>query len=238
MSAGIRLSLGSHEEIGIVSHPLVSESDDTARDKYDWAGKPSTSTPEVMRQYDEFAATYDDTLLSKWGYQAPAMAAELLARHAPLPSTVLDAGCGTGLTGRELRRVGFESVQGVDISTSSLELAASKGVYRALVRADLQEPLPFLNDTFDAAICVGVLSYISGDGLLRELCRVTRQGGVAVLSHRTDLVRARSFGDMLAKLATDGLWSPVFQSNPLPYLPGHPDFADHIHVQYFVFRVR
>jgi predicted TPR repeat methyltransferase len=216
----------------------MSDSDDSTRDKYDWAGKPSTSTPEVMRQYDEFAATYDDTLLSKWGYQAPATAAELLARHTPLQSTVLDAGCGTGLTGHELHRVGFGSVQGVDISASSLVLAAKKGVYRSLVRADLQESLPFLNDTFDAAVCVGVLSYICGDGLLRELCRVTRPGGVVLLSHRSDLVVARSFGDVLAKLATDAVCSPVFQSNPLPYLPGHPDFADHIRVQYFVLRVR
>jgi predicted TPR repeat methyltransferase len=83
--------------------------DDSTRDKYDWAGKPSTSTSEVMRQYDEFASTYDETLLTQWGYQAPAMAAELLARHMPLQSTVLDAGCGTGLTGHELHRVGFEA---------------------------------------------------------------------------------------------------------------------------------
>ena len=213
-------------------------SDNSTRDQYDWAGKPSTSTPEVMRQYDEFAATYDETLLSQWGYAAPATAAELLARHLPVQSTVLDAGCGTGLTGRELHRVGFNSVQGVDISTSSLGLAAIKGVYRALVRADLQAPLPFHTDTFDAAICVGVLSYISGDGLLRELCRVTRPGGVVLLSHRTDLVAARSFKEVLAKLTTAGHWSPLFESDPLPYLPGHPDFADHIHVQYFVLQVR
>ena len=40
-------------------------SDDSIRDRYDWAGKPSTSTPEVMRQYDEFAATYDPEVFAK-----------------------------------------------------------------------------------------------------------------------------------------------------------------------------
>jgi methyltransferase-like protein 27 len=64
----------------------------------------------------------------------------------------------------------------------SLENAASKGVYRSLVRADLLEPLPFLDYTFDAAICVGVLSYITGDNLFRELCRVIRKGGILLLS--------------------------------------------------------
>jgi predicted TPR repeat methyltransferase len=191
-----------------------------------------------MQLYDDFAPTYDDTLLSKWGYEAPATAAEMLARHIPLESTVLDAGCGTGLTGEELHRVGFAAVHGADISLPSLEIAKRKGVYRSVVRADLLKPLPFSNDTFDAAICVGVLSYISGDTLFQELCRVIRKGGVIVLSHRTDLIASRAFGDVLRKLEIEGLWSPVFQSTHLPYLPRHPDFGDKIQVQYFVLKVR
>ena len=43
--------------------------EDSSPEKYDLAGKPSTNTPEVMHLYDEFAPTYDDTLLSKWGYE-------------------------------------------------------------------------------------------------------------------------------------------------------------------------
>jgi len=212
--------------------------EDSVRDKYDWAGKPSTNPAEVMRQYDEFAPTYDETLLSQWGYEAPATAAELLARHTTLGSIVLDAGCGTGLTGRELHRVGFDCVHGADISAPSLQIAARKGVYRSLVRADLVKPLPFSSDRFDAAICVGVLSYISGEELFRELCRVTRTGGVILLSHRTDLIAARSFGDLLRRLEAAGLWSSLLQSSGLPYLPRHPDFGDKIQVRYFLLRVR
>lgn len=216
----------------------ASSSEDSVRDKYDWAGNPSTNAREVMRQYDEFAPTYDETLLSKWGYRAPAEAAALLARHIRLESVILDAGCGTGLTGIELHRIGFEALHGVDISTPSLQIAASKRVYRSLVRTDLLKPLPFLSDTLDAAICVGVLSYISGEELLRELCRVTRNSGVILLSHRTDLIAARSFIDLLRRLESDGLWSPLAQSGPLPYLPRHPDFGEKIQVQYFALSVR
>ena len=207
------------------------------RDKYDWAGKPSTNAPEVMRQYDEFAPTYDDTLLREWGYRAPAEAAQLLAAHMSLRSVVLDAGCGTGLTGRELQRVGFAAVHGMDISAPSLRLAAHKGVYRTLVRADLLKPLPYASDTFDAAICVGVLSYVSGEQLFRELCRVTRPGGALLFSHRTDLIAARSFDELLRRLEAEGLWSPQMRSGSLPYLPGHPDFGSGIQVQYFVLLV-
>jgi predicted TPR repeat methyltransferase len=207
------------------------------RDRFDWAGKPSTDSAEVMQQYDEMAPTYDETLLNDWGYQAPAVAAALLARFVDLKSTILDVGCGTGLSGRELKRVGFETVRGVDISTPSLENAAQKAVYESLVRTDLLKPLPFANNSFDGAVCVGVLSYISGDGLFREMCRVVRPGGALVLSHRTDLVVERKFGQLLASLEAEGLWSALQTSGNLPYLPGHPDFGTGIEVQFFTLKV-
>jgi len=207
------------------------------RDKYDWAGKPSTDSAAVMQQYDEMAPTYDATLLNGWGYQAPAVAAELLARYVDLQSTVLDVGCGTGLTGHELRRVGFATLRGTDISAASLQAAANKDVYESLVRADLMEPLPFADDSFDAALSIGVLSYITGEGLFRELCRIVRPGGILVLSHRTDLVVQREFGKLLAAIAVQGLWSTVATSANLPYLPGHPDFGTQIEVQFFILKV-
>jgi predicted TPR repeat methyltransferase len=207
------------------------------RDRYDWAGKPSTDSAEVMQQYDEMAPTYDATLLNDWGYQAPAAAADRLARCVDLQSTILDVGCGTGLTGRELKRVGFHRLRGVDISAPSLHSAAQKRVYDSLIRADLMQPLPFSDNSFDGAICVGVLSYISGDGLFREMCRVVRASGTLVLSHRTDLVIQREFGKLLARLETQGLWSVVEISANLPYLPGHPDFGTGIEVQFFTLKV-
>jgi len=207
------------------------------RDKYDWAGKPSTDSAEVMQQYDEMAPTYDATLLNDWGYQAPAVAADLLARYVDSTATVLDVGCGTGLTGRELKRVGFATLTGADISQPSLDSAAQKTVYACLVRTDLLEPLPFEADSFDAALCVGVLSYITGEGLFRELCRVVRSGGTLVLSHRSDLVIERQFGKLVAALESEGLWAVVETSANLPYLPGHPDFGTQIEVQFFILRV-
>jgi predicted TPR repeat methyltransferase len=209
----------------------------TMRDKFDWAGKPSTDSAEVMRQYDEMAPTYDETLLREWGYQTPATAAELLARYTELQSIVLDAGCGTGITGAELARVGFNTIHGADISKPSLENAARKGIYQSLVLANLLEPLPFPDDTFDASICIGVLSYIPGNVLFREMCRVVRSGGIILFSHRTDLIAERSFDGLVAELEAEGLWSSVFRSANLPYLPGHPDFGTRIEIQLFVLRV-
>jgi SAM-dependent methyltransferase len=125
----------------------------------------------------------------------------------------------------------------VDISAPSLESAARKAVYESLVRTDLLKPLPFANNSFDGALCVGVLSYITGDGLFREMCRVVRPGGALVLSHRTDLVMERNFGPLLASLEAEGLWSVLQTSANLPYLPGHPDFGTGIEVQFFTLKV-
>jgi SAM-dependent methyltransferase len=85
---------------------------------------------------------------------------------------------------------------------------------------------------------VGVLSYITGDTLFQELCRIVRPGGILLLSHRTDLIVERSFGELLARFEAEGQWSSVFHSTNLPYLPGHPDFATRIEVQFFILEVR
>jgi methyltransferase-like protein 27 len=42
---------------------------------------------------------------------------------------------------------------------------------------------------------------------------------------------------LLAGLEAEGLWSSVFSSTNLPYLPGHPDFGTQIEVQFFVLKV-
>ncbi|HEY2401437.1 MAG TPA: hypothetical protein VGI23_13860 [Steroidobacteraceae bacterium] len=58
-----------------------------------------------------------------------------------------------------------------------------------------------------------------------------------MLSHRTDLVVERRFGQLLASLEAEGLWSAVLTSANLPYLPGHPDFGTGIEVQFFTLKV-
>ncbi|MDZ7829733.1 MAG: class I SAM-dependent methyltransferase [Halofilum sp. (in: g-proteobacteria)] len=40
---------------------------------------------------------------------------------------MLDAGCGTGLSGRALSAAGFRTIDGMDVSQRSLEIAARLG---------------------------------------------------------------------------------------------------------------
>ena len=113
----------------------------------DWLDQGTSDPREVADRYDEWAQSYDDDLAS-WSYQAPAVVAETVVSRHPAAGLVLDVGCGTGLVGQALRARGFEGrILGVDISQASLEVARHSGAYDTLVPADLQQRLPFDDDT-------------------------------------------------------------------------------------------
>lgn len=134
-----------------------------------------SSKAEAESLYDDWAGTYDTDTTGGMGYVAPQHAAERLAALVPPDATVLDAGCGTGLAGGELAARGFTAIDGIDLSQGMLDRAREKGSYRALIKADLTEPLPFEDDEYDATICVGTLTEGHvGPEALDELLRVTR----------------------------------------------------------------
>ena len=157
-----------------------------------WLRDGSTEPGEVKDYYDTMAADYDATL-SSWNYDAPTHVAGLLFQHGVNVSSIFDAGCGTGLAGAALRSQGFTgTIDGVDLSPSSLEEAERRGVYTSVGIADLQQRLPFEDAAFDAVVCVGVLTYVPDvDSCWREFCRVTRAGGLVVFTQRDDMWQAR-----------------------------------------------
>jgi predicted TPR repeat methyltransferase len=186
----------------------------------------STDSQAIENYYDDWAEDYDQTL-QQWNYQCPVVAAELLKQETPLDGDVLDAGCGTGLSGHALQAAGFQHLTGIDISQESLDLATRTGAYERLMQVNLQQlPLPFDTDAFAGLLCVGVLTYVPDTvGILREFCRVVQPGGTVVFTHRDDLFNKQD------------RWEKVSVSDPQLYLPGHEEFADKIKVIYCVFRV-
>ncbi len=95
--------------------------------------------------------------------------------------TVLDVGCGDGSRyGESL--VGAEvELHGVDVSQVAVDEACSRGL--KAVRAGLEEPLPFGDEQFDAAICLEVLEHlVDPEFAAGEIHRVLRPGGALLLS--------------------------------------------------------
>ena len=216
-----------------MAHEIIEETPEI------WGEGSSTDSTTVERAYDTFADTgsYDETF-DEWGSVGPETAAAILKNYVPRQSRILDAACGSGLTGSALRNLGYGHIEGIDISAKLLELADRTGAYDRVQRVDMQTfPLPFEDGEFDAVNFIGALTYFETNEILRELCRIVRSGGHVVFSQRDDIMRDQNYGEQLAELERDGLWKRVFGTEPMPYLPHHPEYGSHIKVRYFVYEV-
>jgi len=107
---------------------------------------------------------------------------ELIARHVGGPGecALLDVGCGTGVTD-ELILPHAGGLVGVDTSEEMVAQASLRnpaGRYRAYDG----RRLPFDNGSFDVVFAICVLHHVppeGWDGLVADMLRVTRPGGLA-----------------------------------------------------------
>jgi predicted TPR repeat methyltransferase len=204
-----------------------------------WGEKFSTKSDTVERDYDKFAetGTYDETF-AEWDYVGPQTAAAIVRNYVPLSSIIMDAACGSGLTGTALRNLGYTNIHGMDISGKLLELAEKTGVYSSLRKVDMQViPLPIDDNSYDAVNFIGALTYFETNDILKELCRIVRPKGHVVFSQRDDIMRERNYEGQLHEIEELRLWKRVFATEPMPYLPNHPEYGTKIKVQYFVYEV-
>jgi len=204
-----------------------------------WGEKFSTKSDTVERDYDKFAetGTYDETF-AEWDYVGPETAAAIVRNYVPLSSIIMDAACGSGLTVTALRNLGYTDIHGMDISHSLLKLAEKTDAYSSLRKVDMQLiPLPIDDNTYDAVNFIGALTYFETNDILKELCRIVRPKGHIIFSQRNDLMRERNYEEQLREMEGMGLWKRIFGTEPMPYLPKHPEYGTKIKVQYFVYEV-
>jgi predicted TPR repeat methyltransferase len=143
----------------------------SSRSKHIGLSNMSKKSDDVAKYYDNWAGDYNETL-ADWRYEAPEQVASMLRTKLSPKSTILDAGCGTGLSGRALHTAGFTTIDGIDVSHRSLEIAGTTGVYRNLHAMDLQQlPLPIPDDHYDGLACVGVLTYLNESFYLEYKCQ-------------------------------------------------------------------
>ncbi|MBT4522660.1 MAG: class I SAM-dependent methyltransferase [Halieaceae bacterium] len=133
---------------------------------------------ETLEFYKDWASSYD-TQLENLGYTAPALIADILARHLrDRDGQILDVGCGTGLTGLALQRHGFLTIDGLDFSQDMLDESQSRCLYRQLMLADLTQTLAIADGTYDAAVSSGTFTHGHVDAdALDEIVRIIKPGG-------------------------------------------------------------
>ena len=208
----------------------------TTRIGENWVKNPNRALPAIELEFDETADEYEERS-AEWDYRGAVDGAEFFAGLVARTAKVIDAGCGTGLVGRELARRGFIHLAACDISAGMLAHAHAKGVYPlGLFKSDIGA-MPFGHASFDALLCVAVLTYAASiERVFAEFERVVRPGGLIVFSHRVDLERDCGFDAALALRLDGDLWQTVRVSPPRLYYPRKEDYADKITVRYHAYR--
>jgi len=158
--------------------------------------------------YDDWSGSYDDHLLDEFGYISPEIAASALAAESDSRDlAVMDYGCGTGLVGEALRRLGFSRIDGIDVSAGMLARAREKGVYRSLLCGDLTDRIGLDDAIYDAATCIGSMGAGHvGAQHLPELLRPLRPGAPFVIIMNASYYFSGGFERAFRQVENEGLW--------------------------------
>jgi len=164
--------------------------------------------PQNVKQfYEDWAKNYNvDTTSSD--YTGPAISAKLLKQYLPVKdSRLLDAGCGTGLVGMELQALGYDHVDGFDLSDSMAEQAIATGAYQQVLGGiDMMRAAENCVDTsYDAILSIGVftLGHVPPEALL-VLLQLASPGGLLLISTRTHYYDETNFQLVIDDLIDSG----------------------------------
>lgn len=131
------------------------------------AGPERASDDFVRQTFDNFACNFD-VVLERLEYRAPTLVAQAVSAQLGLPDgtlTVLDAGCGTGLCGADLRPYA-QALVGVDLSGGMLAKASGREIYDELREAELTAFLGGQYAAYDLIVSADTLCYFGALGPL------------------------------------------------------------------------
>lgn len=178
---------------------------------------------QTRDHYSSWAQSYDREVGEENGYAQPARTAEMLRRFRPSQTTgILDAGCGSGLSGVALADAGYGEIDGCDFSPEMLEKARDKAVYRTLFHADLNAGLPSTPTAqYQAVVCVGVFSFghVMPDAL-DEMLRVLKPGGHLIIGLNDPFWQRGDLADKIDEVEHAGQIK-VLAKEYGDHLPGH-----------------
>ncbi len=114
----------------------------------------------VKNLFDSYAGHFDQELIENLHYQVPILLRQSLIDYisANTKWRVLDLGCGSGLSGQELKDIASH-LTGVDISPRMLSKAKGKNIYDELIEKDIISALASMDATYDLIIAADTLVY-------------------------------------------------------------------------------
>lgn len=170
-----------------------------------------TTKEKVLDYYDKWTnkAQFNQDMID-WNYTAPSNTVHLLDQHIENKNAmILDAGCGTGLVGIELKNKGYVNIHGVDFSQKMLDLIPDK-IYQTTELIDLNNPLKYKNNTFDAITCVGTFTYghVKAHALY-EFVRIIKHHGLICFTINEGIYKEYEFDKIINKLSKKKFWKII-----------------------------
>ena len=109
--------------------------------------------------YNKWADNYDNHLTNILNYNAfEHVAEDLVSVLTDKEAEILDVGTCTGLTGQALVDRGYKNIDGWDIADEALEVAKKKGIYKNLLKINLNESKSPETKQYDAIISSGTFT--------------------------------------------------------------------------------
>ena len=167
-----------------------------------------TTSEELLKYYQDWTKKnkYNQDMIDL-NYVAPKEAVSILKKYAFNKNCkILDAGCGTGLVGIELKKYGYSNIEGVDFSQSMLDLVP-RGTYKKIEKIDLNKPLKFKDNMYDVLMCVGTFTYGHvKPKALDELIRITKNRGLICFTINEGIYEEYGFDKKIKKLSDSKTW--------------------------------
>jgi len=166
------------------------------------------TSEELLKYYQDWTDNnqYNKDMVD-WNYIAPKETVSILKKYVfNKNSKILDAGCGTGLVGIELKKYGYSNIEGVDFSQSMLDLVP-QGIYKKIEKIDLNKPLKFKDNMYDVLMCVGTFTYGHvKPKALDELIRITKNKGLICFTINEGIYEEYGFDKKIKELSNSKTW--------------------------------
>jgi len=163
---------------------------------------------QVEQYYDEWTKEnkYDQDMI-EWKYSGPQETIDIFLKYNKKKNIkILDAGCGTGLVGIELKKKGFDNIDGADFSQTMLELIP-KNVYKNLLKVDLNNKLSINDKTYDAITCVGTFTFGHvNPPCLDEMIRICKEGSKICFTVNEGVYEKYGFDKKIKELEDKKCW--------------------------------
>ena len=166
------------------------------------------TTDEVMKYYDEWGIKnkYDQDMID-WNYTGPKETVATFLKYSKNKNIkILDAGCGTGLVGVELKKYNYLNIDGMDLSKKLLNLVP-QGYYQNLDQVDLNKSIQIKDNFYDAIMCVGTFTFGHvRPNALDEFVRITKNNGLICFTINEGIYKDYGFDKKIEELSAKKKW--------------------------------